>query len=807
MRYSLLFIFLLLTISLKALPGDEPPSPKHMGIHEPRLSAQQVLQLMLDDLKRHHSEDNWLTVSAAQWNQPLSAMQAIYSLLKENEASGQPIITEFDGRKAIIGFGKTRSLEFNKTNDRWELNIAPERRDRKPATVEAQRVAEENQSMIEEGYSAGKTFREVPLNAEYQIPILTRGVTEIHLNRTLFGAPEKSVGYYAARYSKQPPYVQARYLQVVLDPVWNRLVYGNLGRWIKSYDDLLGPAAIAVDPNGRFYIGEQGRQRITVLTMPSDDSDGELSFAFSIDGITSPSAIAHHNNQTPFNPGDDILYVADGVDGVIYKFAVDENGGQLLTTFEGFESPSSLLCGMSFGNNNRLIYVVDQIGKRLQVLEDDGGELTPLKTVYASPNQYFSDIQGDYFGNVYLSEQINSRLYKFSPKLELLDIEEGSSYQGLTSIHIPFGKVTIEGEGTFWVGYDQLLALERWSQNSGVQRRQLSLAVKNFKLLTRPDSPTIVNQFLLTDVGEVSVSIESEQRMEIRHLPSVWMNSGSGEYLWDRRDEEGEQVPPGYYRYRFEAKSPYNETITPLNVSFYLPLYYWQDCGSTVAANDRFRIQGEACGTGESPEETGIIHPDKVIYRFVGLSPERQYELAVQGYSGDGIKRQQRIIVNGEDFGVIKGNGSSKRPDFWRIPTSVFQDGVLTVAVENVNEGDAAVSQIWLKEVGSSIEVQQLFEDRNQIGQFVLEQNYPNPFNPSTTIQYQVLEAAPLRLEIFNLLGQRIQTMVDGYHARGTYTIHWDGRDAQGNSVASGIYFYRLQSKNSVLTKRMLLLR
>ena len=90
---------------------------------------------------------------------------------------------------------------------------------------------------------------------------------------------------------------------------------------------------------------------------------------------------------------------------------------------------------------------------------------------------------------------------------------------------------------------------------------------------------------------------------------------------------------------------------------------------------------------------------------------------------------------------------------------------------------------------------------------FVLEQNYPNPFNPTTTIRFSLPVAAEVELAIFNLLGQRVTTLVEGLRAAGRYTVVWDGRDDAGRPVASGVYFYRLQTDGFRETRKMLLVK
>ncbi len=87
---------------------------------------------------------------------------------------------------------------------------------------------------------------------------------------------------------------------------------------------------------------------------------------------------------------------------------------------------------------------------------------------------------------------------------------------------------------------------------------------------------------------------------------------------------------------------------------------------------------------------------------------------------------------------------------------------------------------------------------------FVLGQNYPNPFNPTTSIAYALPEAAQVELKVYNLLGQEVKTLVNHEQPAGPHQIVWDGTDASGNGVASGVYFYKLKTPTFVETKKMM---
>jgi len=91
--------------------------------------------------------------------------------------------------------------------------------------------------------------------------------------------------------------------------------------------------------------------------------------------------------------------------------------------------------------------------------------------------------------------------------------------------------------------------------------------------------------------------------------------------------------------------------------------------------------------------------------------------------------------------------------------------------------------------------------------EFALNQNYPNPFNPTTTISYQLPESGKVRLDVYNLKGQLVKTLIDGTQVSGLHSIVWNGTDTKNRSVASGVYLYRLSSQHNVQTKRMLLMK
>ena len=86
--------------------------------------------------------------------------------------------------------------------------------------------------------------------------------------------------------------------------------------------------------------------------------------------------------------------------------------------------------------------------------------------------------------------------------------------------------------------------------------------------------------------------------------------------------------------------------------------------------------------------------------------------------------------------------------------------------------------------------------------------NYPNPFNPETVINYDLPEDGQVTIEVFNILGQKVKTLLNGKEDKGrNKQVIWNGKDSKGSNVASGIYFYRISTKEKSIKNKMLLVK
>jgi len=88
---------------------------------------------------------------------------------------------------------------------------------------------------------------------------------------------------------------------------------------------------------------------------------------------------------------------------------------------------------------------------------------------------------------------------------------------------------------------------------------------------------------------------------------------------------------------------------------------------------------------------------------------------------------------------------------------------------------------------------------------YALHQNYPNPFNPSTVITYSIPGSSSVRIEVYNILGQKVATLFDQEQTAGTHSIAWNAQGEHGQRLGSGAYFLRMQAGSFSQVKKMLL--
>jgi hypothetical protein len=150
------------------------------------------------------------------------------------------------------------------------------------------------------------------------------------------------------------------------------------------------------------------------------------------------------------------------------------------------------------------------------------------------------------------------------------------------------------------------------------------------------------------------------------------------------------------------------------------------------------------------------------------------------------------------------GNTNNRTFNGSSVPASKDYAGSQTyVAVQNVSDsGPVMTCDLFV----SPADVEDDFPESGP-SHFELRQNYPNPFNPFTSIEYYLPRETWVKIEIFNVLGEKVRTLVDEKVKAGSHSVKWDGTDEERLSVSTGIYFCRLRAGDSEQTGKMILLK
>ncbi len=166
------------------------------------------------------------------------------------------------------------------------------------------------------------------------------------------------------------------------------------------------------------------------------------------------------------------------------------------------------------------------------------------------------------------------------------------------------------------------------------------------------------------------------------------------------------------------------------------------------------------------------------------------------------------------DVDTMKYDGSNRliQEVFWTVSSGdLSRTNYTWDGSGNVTEMiDQNYVSSWVNDMRSVFVYQQIavqVDESPLPDDFALLQNHPNPFNPTTTIRYSLARPSQVVIEVWNVLGQRVRVLEDEVQAAGVYETTWDGRNASGQEVASGVYFYTLRSGNFTQTRKMVLLR
>ncbi|MDZ7343232.1 MAG: T9SS type A sorting domain-containing protein, partial [candidate division KSB1 bacterium] len=201
----------------------------------------------------------------------------------------------------------------------------------------------------------------------------------------------------------------------------------------------------------------------------------------------------------------------------------------------------------------------------------------------------------------------------------------------------------------------------------------------------------------------------------------------------------------------------------------------------------------------------------------------QSYSLVVTAVTINGVEANP-----GDEIALFTASGRCVGAGVWNesgmLALAAWQDDERTEAIDGCQSGEAIHFRLWIQQTNTEMILTPAFERGNGIfghgdyavvklsaqtlpAKFALREAYPNPFNPETTIAYELPRDAYIIIKVFDVMGREVRTLVDEPKPAGYHQVVWDGRNAQGHMVASGIYLYKLKSSEFAQTKRVLFMK
>ncbi len=367
------------------------------------------------------------------------------------------------------------------------------------------------------GTSYAGTFEKTPLAPEVGVDVLNRRVTRELVGKELFSNPYATVTIANVDVYDRFPYVETRHFQVVSDPRWNRVVYGERGRSLLAYDGkgtalgaLSAPRGMAVDERNRVYVADTGNDRIVVLQATTELAEIALTPVFAIAGLGAPHDVAYSDGGTPFVAGDDYLYVAETGRNRIAVLALEASAVCLVTRLGDlgsgvgrFAGPMAITAGRTDGVNTRDVYVADAHNRRIVHLRHEASRLRWIGETKHQAN-LLTSLATDQWGNVYAASPHAASVSKFSPALVRV-AELTGDLSRPRSFHVPFVNIHDHRNGSVTrAGQPNGISVDQWSDGSGVGLWKLGVELS--ALVVQGGDPPVAH-FTLTDRAAVRLEV------------------------------------------------------------------------------------------------------------------------------------------------------------------------------------------------------------------------------------------------------------------------------------------------------------
>ena len=176
------------------------------------------------------------------------------------------------------------------------------------------------------------------------------------------------------------------------------------------------------------------------------------------------------------------------------------------------------------------------------------------------------------------------------------------------------------------------------------------------------------------------------------------------------------------------------------------------------------------------------VSPSDMMSPFMFQSNIEVDEVKMAAASAEGVEGEGDIAYI--EFEILPGESHDWGDAVLRIQDVQLNEGLIPAVTEQTELSLAVIPEVY-----------------------ALSQNYPNPFNPETVIHYDLPFPSHVKLSVYNIMGQKVATLVDGERSAGSHSIVWDGKNNKGESLASGVYLYRMETEGFVQTRKLVLMR
>ena len=361
------------------------------------------------------------------------------------------------------------------------------------------------------------TFNPTPIAPEAGVTAVTRGVARAQTGKAVFSNPYATVTLGSVDVYDVFPYVESRRFQIVSDPAWNRLVFGEIGKGLSAFDGrgsaigaLSAPRGLAVDDKNRVYVADSGNDRVVVFQAVTEFDALTLVPKYEVKGLHQPYDVAVSDRGTPFDASDDRMYVADTGRNEIVAFALEDGGarrvaaiGELGSGTGRFAGPMAVAAGRRDGVQTDDVYVADAHNGRIVRLRDSGSALS-----WVDERKHGADVvtslDTDPWGNVYAAAPNLDRVDKYNASLAPVASLTAAGSRP-KSFHVPYLTVTDHRTGSVArTGQAKGVMVESWTETKGLELFDLGLEVQD---LTVVGGDAAAARFLLTDRASVTVEV------------------------------------------------------------------------------------------------------------------------------------------------------------------------------------------------------------------------------------------------------------------------------------------------------------